>query len=277
MAINFKLFDQKILDPKESWAGRPWQGWAPEAALEEVWEYNRGIWRFGDRIEDERIATFSWRGEVVLVAAITGIEDVGPQFWKNGQRRRALRGFVLPEGHRVHDALMGAERPRNRAALTYHPTPDLDEVLATDEPLSPDSEGQGRVLDPQRRKALEDAAQSRLETYYRDRGWEVADVRFDGPYDAIARKNGQTRYLEAKGTQSNGASVTVTSGEVHHARRHPGQCVIGILSGLRFTEDGELDDKDARFTVSPWNPADEDLQATQYRWATTRETALPAE
>ena len=101
MAINFKLFDQKILDPKESWAGRPWQGWAPEAALEEVWEYNRGIWRFGDRIEDERIATFSWRGEVVLVAAITGIEDVGPQFWKNGQRRRALRGFVLPEGHRV--------------------------------------------------------------------------------------------------------------------------------------------------------------------------------
>ena len=109
MAINFKLFDQKILDPKESWAGRPWQGWAPEAALEEVWEYNRGIWRFGDRIEDERIATFSWRGEVVLVAAITGIEDVGPQFWKNGQRRRALRGFVLPEGHRVHDALMGGD------------------------------------------------------------------------------------------------------------------------------------------------------------------------
>lgn len=277
MAINFKLFDQKMLDPQESWEGRPWQGWAPQAALEEVWEYNRGIWRFGDRIEHERIATFSWRGEVVLVAVITGIEDVGPQFWKNGQRRRALRGFVLPEGHRAHDTLMGVERPRNRAALTYHPTPQLDELLAADESGRPDSEGQGLVLDPQRRKALEDAAQSRLETYYRDRGWEVEDVRFDGPYDAIARKNGQARYLEAKGTQSNGASVTVTSGEVHHARRHPGQCVIGILSGLRFTEDGELDDKDARFTVSPWNPIDEDLHATQYRWLTTRETDLAAD
>lgn len=275
MAINFKLFDKKILDPKESWEGRPWQGWNPEAPLEEVWEYNRGIWRFGDRIENERIATFSWHGEVVLVAAITGIEDVGPQFWKNGKRRRALQGYVLHKGHRVHDDLMGTERPRNRAALTYHPTPELDEVLAAHEPEHPDIGGQGRVLDPQRRKALEDAAQFRLETYYRDRGWEVEDVRFDGPYDAIARKNGQTRYLEAKGTQSNGASVTVTSGEVDHARRHPGECVIGILSGLRFTQDDELDDKDARFTVSPWNPADEDLQATQYRWVTTRETLLP--
>ena len=277
MAINFKLFDKKILDPKESWAGRPWQGWAPEAALEEVWEYNRGIWRFGDRIENERIATFSWKGKVVLVAAITGLEGIGPQFWKNGQRRRALQGYVLHEGHPVHDALMCTKRPRNRAALTYHPTPELDEVLATDEPGHPDSGGQGRVLNPQRRKALEDAAQSRLETYYRDRGWEVEDVRFDNPYDAIARKNGQIRYLEAKGTQSNGASVTVTSGEVHHARQHPGQCVIGILSGLRFTQDGELDERDAQFTVSPWEPADEDLQATLYRWVTTRETDLPAE
>lgn len=36
MAINFKLFDKKILDPKKSWAGRPWQGWNLAAALEEV-------------------------------------------------------------------------------------------------------------------------------------------------------------------------------------------------------------------------------------------------
>ena len=277
MAINFKLFEKKVLDPKESWAGRPWQGWDPEAALEKVWEYNRGVWRFGDRIDDERIATFSWQGRVVLVAAITGVEDVGPEFQQNGQRRRALQGYVLQKGHPVRDALMCVERPRNRAALTYHPTPELDEVLAADEPEHPDAGGQGRVLNPQRRKALEDAAQSRLETYYRDRGWEVEDVRFDNPYDAIARKNGQIRYLEAKGTQSNGASVTVTSGEVHHARQHPGQCVIGILSGLRFTQDGELDEREAQFTVSPWEPADEDLQATQYRWVTTRETVLPAE
>lgn len=84
----------------------------------------------------------------MLLAVITGGEDVGPRFWKNGQRRRALQGYVLHEGHRVHDDLMGAERLRKRVALTYHPTPELDEVLVTDELEHPNSEGQGRVLDP---------------------------------------------------------------------------------------------------------------------------------
>lgn len=35
-----------------------------------------------------------------------------------------------------------------------------------------------------------DAAQSPLNAYYRDRGRDVEDVRFGGPYNAIGRKNG---------------------------------------------------------------------------------------
>lgn len=148
---------------------------------------------------------------------------------------------------------------------------------ATAPPQDSDTTGQGRVMDPVSRKALEDAAQHRLETYYRDRGWDVEDVRFDGPYDAIARKNGQTRYLEAKGTQSHGDSVTVTAGEVAHARRHLDECVIGILSDLRFTDDGDLDDSGAHFALRQWNPAEEDLQAIQYRWDATHTRALHTE
>lgn len=160
-------------------------------------------------------------------------------------------------------------------ALWEEHTADLRPAAAP--PQDSDGTGQGRVLDPMRRKALEDAAQHRLETYYRDRGWDVEDVRFEGPYDAIARKNGQIRYLEAKGTQSTGDSVTVTAGEVAHARRHPGECVIGILSGVRFTDDGDLDDSGAHFALRRWKPAEEDLQAIQYRWDATRTPTLPAE
>jgi hypothetical protein len=273
VAINFSLSDKRIEDPTQSWQGRPWHGWVSEADPQEIWKNNRGIWRFGDRVENERIATFSRLGEIVLVAAITGIEDVSPEFQANGVRRRALQGQVLPKGHPVHDALIGRSLPRHRVELTYHDTSEQDAMLAgeigraaTAEHALPGATEQGRVMDPQRRKALEDAAQHRLETYYRDRGWAVEDVRFGGPYDAIARKNDQIRYLEAKGTQSNGTTVTVTAGEVAHARQHPGECVIGILSGLRFTDHGELDDSDANFALRQWCPADEDLQAIEYRW-----------
>ena len=281
VAINFSLSNKRVEDPLESWEGRPWHGWVPEADPEEIWANNRGIWRFGSRVEEERIATFSRHGEIVLVAAITGIEDVAPEFQANGVRRRALQGHVLPEGHPVHDALIGRSLPRHRVELTYHDTSEQDAMLAAGAGHTAaeghaflEATGQGRITDPQRRKALEDAAQHRLETYYRDRGWDVQDVRFDGPYDAIARKNGQTRYLEAKGTQSNGTAVTVTAGEVAHARQHPGECVIGILSGLRFTDNGELDDSSAEFTLRQWWPAEEDLHSIEYRWNAARTTAF---
>lgn len=139
------------------------------------------------------------------------------------------------------------------------------------------SPGQGRIMDARQRKALEDAAQHHLETYYRARGWQVQDVRFDGPYDAIAFKDGQTRYLEAKGTMSHGAIVTVTAGEVAHARQHPGECVIGILSGLSFTDDGELDETGANFVLREWNPVEEDLRAMEYQWSATGTTPLRSE
>lgn len=90
-------------------------------------------------------------------------------------------------------------------------------------------------------------------------------------------KDGQTRYLEAKGTKSHGAIVTVTAGEVAHARQHPGECVIGILSGLKFTEDGELDESGAKFVLREWNPVEEDLRAMEFQWSATRTTPLRSE
>ena len=434
MAINFTLSKKDVEDPNESWEGRPWHGWSPEAEPEQLWKNNRGIWKFAAaKADEERIATLSWDGEVVLVAAITGIEEVGPEFQKNGPRR-ALQGFVLPKGHRVREDLMWHPAPRNRNPVAYFNTTEFDAVLAaetdhtsarrtfvlthnpdkwtwsegevesfianshagipspdrwsmgtrkqgvlpgdralllrqgveprgliasgtftggvrqaehwdgsgrtmpaadvqwevfldtseilpvevlkeatpgypwqpqssgqkldtevatvawklweehtaalrptTEAPGEQTSTGQGRIMDARRRKAVEDAAQQRLETYYRDCGWEVQDVRFDGPYDAIARKNGQTHYLEAKGTTSDGAIVTVTAGEVAHARQHPGECVIGILSGLKFTEDGELDVTGAEFVLREWNPVEEDLRAMEYQWSATRTTPLRSE
>ena len=80
-------------------------------------------------------------------------------------------------------------------------------------------------------------------------GWDVEDTHLNAPYDAIARKGSQIQYLEAKGTMSEGDSVLVTSGEVDWARDHPDQCVMGIVSGIRFGAAG-ADRKSTRLNSS---------------------------
>ncbi|MGK5683094.1 protein NO VEIN domain-containing protein [Actinoplanes sp. URMC 104] len=125
---------------------------------------------------------------------------------------------------------------------------------------------QGWQLDPVRRKKVEDAAQDRLTAHFRAQGWTVKDTRYGNPYDAVAKREGEIRYLEAKGTETAGAAVIVTPNEVAFARDHPGQCVMGILANVRFRADGEVDPASGAFRVLAWNPDAGDLAPRAYDW-----------
>ncbi|MEU9507790.1 DUF3883 domain-containing protein [Micromonospora sp. NPDC048170] len=113
---------------------------------------------------------------------------------------------------------------------------------------------QGWQMDPVRRKKVEDAAQDMLMEHFRKDKWTVQDVRFGNPYDAIATKDGRTLWLEAKGTETNGASVIVTRNEVEWARNHPGDCILGILSDVTFFPNGEVDTASGTFRMFTWYP-----------------------
>lgn len=126
--------------------------------------------------------------------------------------------------------------------------------------------GQRRLGDARRRKAIEDAAQDWLMNHYRADGWDVRDTRYAGPYDAIATRGEAVLFLEAKGTQGTAGAVFLTRGEVDHARRNAGRCIIGIWSGMRFTDEGEIDQFAGEELILPFEPDDEDLSALQYRW-----------
>ena len=109
-------------------------------------------------------------------------------------------------------------------------------------------------MDPVRRKKVEDAAEAMLMEYFRKDDWTVQDVRFGNPYDAFATKDGRTLWLEAKGTETSGASVIVTRNEVELARAHPGDCILGILSDVVFLPNGEVDAVNGTFRLFTWNP-----------------------
>lgn len=126
--------------------------------------------------------------------------------------------------------------------------------------------GQGRTLDPLRRKKIEDAAQTRLMKHFEDRGWDVEDTRFGNPFDARATKGEATLYLEAKGSTSPGETVIITRGEIRWTREHPGQCMVGIWSGMRLDPDGEVDPKAGTFRVVEFAPRKVDLAPIAYDW-----------
>ncbi|HBV09922.1 MAG TPA: hypothetical protein DEB66_07725 [Micrococcaceae bacterium] len=136
--------------------------------------------------------------------------------------------------------------------------------------------GQKWSADPRKRKLAEDFGQRILERHYVDQGWEVTDTRIGNPYDAVATKSDQILYLEAKATQSSGDSLLVTPNEVTFAREHKGQCVIGVVSDIRFDPDGSLDESSGIFRIYDWTAHVSELVATGYKWKPSRSPIVNA-
>ncbi len=268
MVINIRLADVHPLEPGAESMGRSWYGYDPDCNDAELWAQNRGRYAFAEgRVEQERFATLSYRGEIVVVASLSDWEPF--EDYQRGIWKKALVGDVLGPGDPAYDALRGRTVPAGRSAFVY--LDDEEWGVASIDPgsasqPSKQTSAQGWQSDPVRRKQVEDAAQERLMLHYRSHGWAVTDTRFGNPYDAVARRQGEVIFLEAKGTETTGSAVLVTSGEVEHALRHPGQCVMGVLSDIRFDADGQVDLDSGRFRMLSFEPRDDELIVTGYRW-----------
>lgn len=277
MVLNFRLGDVTPIAPEDDSMGRSWYGYDPAASPEELWAQNRGVYPLAvGGIDGQRFASLSYRGTVLLVAEITGWEPFTDP--KTGAFKKALIGDLIDSRDRRAVAALSQVVPGGRNPVGYFDDSDwgLDaDADADDAPGHGHGPGrgssQGWQSDPERRKQVEDAAQDRLMAHYVADGWTVEDTRFSQSYDAVARRGdgdaAELVYLEAKGTETAGAAVLVTVGEVEHARAHLGRCVMGVLSDVRFDADGALDPDAGTFRMLPFEPADDALAATGYRWA----------
>ncbi len=124
--------------------------------------------------------------------------------------------------------------------------------------------GQGRQMDVAVRKAVEDYAQDLVMKQWRAEGWRVDDLRRGNPFDAKATKDSETRYLEVKGTTTDGGRVLVTRGEVEWARSHPGECVISVVWDIGVCDDGTIEAETGWVWEYEWDPDDEQLEPVTY-------------
>ena len=187
--------------------------------------------------------------------------------WENQtawERNRMVEdGLIAPYRRGVSElgrwTLTDAGRVAATALGSALPSDQVRDSLAT-------GTFQSHMLDPGLRKKIENAAQERLMARFRDDGWDVVDTRVGHPYDARAIKGDEVRYLEAKGTTTDGISVIVTRNEVSWARSHPGECVMGIWSGMNLDAEGNLLADIGEFRLLDWSPDDDELDASQYDW-----------
>ena len=129
--------------------------------------------------------------------------------------------------------------------------------------------GQGFGLSSEQRKAVELQAMEIAINFYERDGWVVTDRSKRNPFDLLATRDGQRRFIEVKGTTGDGSTVILTTGEVSHAREHPAETVIFVVAFISLSnQSGSWRAFGGRVIVhhDPWCPAAERLTPTVFRY-----------
>lgn len=129
--------------------------------------------------------------------------------------------------------------------------------------------GQGFGLSAAERRAVELRAMQVARAVYEQAGWEVIDMSSSQPYDLIATKGKDKRFIEVKGTTGEGLSVILTYGEVRHVRCNAANCALVIVSGIVPKKiAGKWEAQGGAITThqDPWPLVERKLSPIQYRY-----------
>lgn len=152
---------------------------------------------------------------------------------------------------------------------------DFDNLLDKFENTAFSAEATGHAMTHEKRKAVEMRAMRITEEFYSNAGWHMEDTSQSdpegpgAPYDFLATKDGSKKYIEVKGTTTDGANVLLTHGEVAHAQNYPAQSVLVVISGIVVTNhNGETTASGGQITfhADPWIPEESRLKPTVYRY-----------
>lgn len=107
------------------------------------------------------------------------------------------------------------------------------------------------------RKAVELYAMVRVEKEFKNRGYEVRDVSQKRPYDLHCCKADEVKYVEVKGTQSDGLDIVLTAGEVKFIEANKANCVLCVVHGIAVKGKGRPKASGGKVSVmEPFHLAD---------------------
>lgn len=89
------------------------------------------------------------------------------------------------------------------------------------------------------RNVVELHAMRLVKAKFRAAQYEVQDVSSRRPYDFLCTRGSRTKYVEVKGTQTDGRTVVLTAGEVAFISRNQPNCVLCVVHGIRISGDSK--------------------------------------
>lgn len=134
---------------------------------------------------------------------------------------------------------------------------------------SPVIGGQGFGLSQRERKAVELRAMNVARNLYESQGWTVIDKSSSHPFDLLATRKQERRFIEVKGTTGAGRSVVLTQGEVTHALNNRMESALVVISGIALAQhNGDWTASDGEISThkDPWMINEAGLTATQFRY-----------
>lgn len=201
------------------------------------------------------LASHAWKdGRVPIFLALT--EDARGMYVPGGMTGVAFP--LSPEDAAILTRTISSNLPRSQVRDS-----DSGSSGSPTEP-SERSPGQGFSGDSAEARLLEGEAMRVAKVHFEKEGFTVLDEHVGHPYDLRCTRGTITRYVEVKGTSSEGRSVLVTRGEVQFAREHTADSVLFVCHSLRV-EAGKVSGGVVEIE-SPWDPSDDSLDPTGYSY-----------
>jgi MrcB-like, N-terminal domain/Domain of unknown function (DUF3883) len=121
---------------------------------------------------------------------------------------------------------------------------------------------QGRRIDAAANRAIEKYAEQRAMQHFESLGWKV--TKLGRPYDLKCVNGDMELHVEVKGTVTKGLEVTLTPGEVRHAKNYPLMALF-ITSQILLSKTNEASGG-VDYIENPWIIQEDRLQASQYSY-----------
>jgi hypothetical protein len=181
-----------------------------------------------------------------------------------------------PSVQQVKGCAFGGNGEKSQLSMIDLDPDRLAEVLGGSLPEGPPSTtelsrsgGQGFGLSAEQRRAVELRAMALVEELYTRDGWSITNTSRGNPFDFVATRANERRFIEVKGTTGPGEAVMLTRGEVDHATEHSEETTLVVVTGVVLAQiDGSWQASSGRVTrhLHPWSPDPERLTATEYRY-----------
>lgn len=134
------------------------------------------------------------------------------------------------------------------------------------------AKGQGRLVDSEKKKAIEFRAMEVAIEYYKEKGFQVTDTSSNNPYDLYCENDLVAKKVEAKGTQSQGETVNVTYNEVKSANDPNSITDLFIVAKISVTRnEGKFEATGGvKKLIENWRPESAQLNPTAYTYIVSK-------